>query len=208
MAFQNPFRSIRVAQIPEQDNWRGVVRRCRQQLCRVVWIPGDRAHRPAVVVQGQRRLLGLEIPDSDESSRATGGQDMRNFDVPRNTLQIVRSSSSSAKTKGTLGIIHVVYEKLALCTGCGKNLWPEGVELQGFDGTGVLSRSGNQSVVIAVQKFFGVPQVERAILEGTSDDTLGVVVGGLTPSNIVESAEVCWCSVRERQCSRRGKRSG
>ena len=111
---------------------------------------------------------------------------MRHLSIPCNTLQIV--GGGGAESEGVRGVIDVVNEELTLDTSSSQDLRPQWVELQRLDGTGVLRGTGDESILSSVDKLFSIPKVERAILEGAGNNTLGVVFGGRAPSDVVKSS--------------------
>lgn len=157
MPLQRPLRSIGVPQIPQKNHRCAIIRCCRQQLGGVVGIPRNGTDALPVVVEGQRRLLGLQIPDGDKASRSACGQNMRDLPVPCNAFDIVGSGGGIAKAQWILDVICVVDVEFALVAGGRDDLGLDRVELKGLDRTSMLRRAGYLDVGLAGNELLGIP---------------------------------------------------
>ena len=142
MALQHPLGSVRIAQVPEQDDGGGIIGGSGHELRGAVGIPRNGSDGLPVIVERQRRLLRLQIPDGDEPAGATGSQDMSHLQIPGDAFEVIGASGGGAQTEGIFGIVDVVDEEFALGAGSGKDLGPQWVELERLDSSGVLGGSG------------------------------------------------------------------
>ena len=140
MTLESLLGSIRIAQVPEENDRRVVIRSCCKELGRIVRVPGNSTDGLSVVVECKRCLLGLKIPHSNEATGNSSRQDVRNLPVPSQAFNIVRASRGVAKPKGVLNVVNVIYIQLTLCSGSSQNMGFQRVKLQCFDSTSVLVR--------------------------------------------------------------------
>lgn len=187
MALQDPLRGIRIAQVPEEDDGRGIVGGRGEELRRVIRVPRNGADSLAVVVEGKRRLLRLQIPHGHKASGSSSRENMRHLPVPRQGLDVIRACGGGAEPECTLGIVYVVDEDFTLSPRCRDDVRLQGVELQCLGGPGVLRRLGYEGVGSPCDELFRIPEGERAVLEGAGDDAPWVVFIRSSPGDVVEA---------------------